>query len=72
MAAPIKGNTTSANPTPAANFYQFTHNSNSGTGGLLVIQLTMSNARTYTGCNYGGVSIILFGESANWKQYFEN
>ena len=57
MAAPTKGNTTSANPTPAANFYQFTHNSNVGSGGLLVIQLTMSNIRSYTGCNYGGVSM---------------
>ena len=57
MAAPTKGNTTSANPTPAANFYQFTHNSNVGSGGLLVIQLTMSNIRSYAGCNYGGVSM---------------
>jgi len=57
MSAPVKGNTTSANPTPGANFYQFTHNQNTGAGGLLVIQLTMSNARTYTGCNYGGVSM---------------
>ena len=54
MAAPIKGNTTSANPTPGASFYQFTHNQNSGTGRLLVIQLTMSNIRSYTGCTYGG------------------
>lgn len=57
MAAPIKGNTTSANPTPAANFYEFTHNSNTGSGRLLIIQLTMSNIRSYTGCNYGGVSM---------------
>ena len=57
MAAPTKGNTTSANPTPGANFYQFTHNQNTGNNRLLVIQLTMSNARSYTGCNYGGVSM---------------
>ena len=54
MSAPVKGNTTSANPTPGANNYQFTHNQNTGTGRLLIIQLTMSNIRTYTGCTYGG------------------
>lgn len=54
MAAPIKGNTTSANPTPGANFYQFTHNQNSGTGRLLVIQLTMANTVGFSGCTYGG------------------
>jgi len=54
MSAPIKGNTTSANPTPGANKYQFTHNQNTGSGRLLIIQLTMSNIRTYTGCTYGG------------------
>ena len=57
MAAPTKGNTTSANPTPGANFYQFTHNQNAGNGRLLVIQLTMANVRSYTGCNYGGQSM---------------
>lgn len=57
MAVAIKGNTTSANPTPGANNYQFTHNQNTGTGRLLIIQLTMSNIRSYTGCNYGGVSM---------------
>ncbi len=54
MSAPVKGNTTSANPTPGANNYQFTHNQNTGTGRLLIIQLTMSNIRSYTGCTYGG------------------
>lgn len=54
MAAPTKGNTTNANPTPGANNYQFTHNQNTGSDRLLVIQLTMSNIRTYTGCTYGG------------------
>ena len=56
MAIAIKGNVLNANPTPANSFYQFTHNQNAGANGLLVIQLTMSNARTYTGCNYGGLS----------------
>ena len=54
MAAPINGNTTNANPTPGANFYQFTHNQNSGTGRLLVIMLTMANTVNYSGCTYGG------------------
>ena len=57
MAAPIKGNITNANPTPANNFYQFTHNQNAGSGRLLIIMLTMSNIRNYTGCNYGGQSM---------------
>ncbi len=57
MATATKGNVVNANPTPGANFYQFTHNQNTGAGGLLVIQLTMSNARSYTGCNYGGQSM---------------
>ena len=57
MAVAIKGNVVNANPTPGANFYQFTHNQNTGDDGLLVIQLTMSNVRSYTGCNYGGQSM---------------
>jgi hypothetical protein len=54
MSAPIKGNTTSANPTPGANNYQFTHNQNTGTNRLLIIQLTMANTVNYSGCTYGG------------------
>jgi len=54
MSAPVKGNTTSANPTPGANNYQFTHNQNTGTGRLLIIQLTMANTVGYSGCTYGG------------------
>tara|TARA_R110001592_G_scaffold63800_1_gene195728 strand:+ start:3074 stop:3742 length:669 start_codon:yes stop_codon:yes gene_type:complete len=57
MAAPKKGNTTSANPTPAANFYQFTHNQNTGSDRFLVVQFTMFNIRTYTSCTYGGQSM---------------
>jgi hypothetical protein len=57
MASPTKGNTTSANPTPGGNFYQFTHNQNAGTGRLLVIQLTMANTTNYSGCTYGGQSM---------------
>jgi hypothetical protein len=54
MAAPIKGNTTNANPTPANNFYQFTHNQNAGSGRLLIIMITMANTVNYSGCTYGG------------------
>ena len=57
MGVAIKGNVVNANPTPGNSFYQFTHNQNQGADGLIVIQLTMSNARTYTGCTYGGVSM---------------
>jgi len=54
MAAPIKGNITNANPTPANNFYQFSHNQNAGSGRLLIIMLTMANTVNYSSCTYGG------------------
>jgi len=54
MAAPTKGNTTNANPTPGANFYQFSHNQNTGNNRLLVVMFTMSNSRTYSGATYNG------------------
>jgi hypothetical protein len=54
MAVPVKGNTTSANPTPANNFYQFNHNQNSGNGRLLVLQLTMANTTSASSATYGG------------------
>jgi|TARA_B110000483_G_scaffold241065_1_gene323117 hypothetical protein len=54
MASPTKGNTTSANPTPANNFYQFNHNQNSGSDRLLVFQLTMANTTYPTTATYGG------------------
>lgn len=57
MATPTIGNVVNANPTPGNSFYQYTHNQNVGSDGLLIVMLTMSNARTYTGCNYGGVSM---------------
>ena len=57
MSSPVSVNSFSANPTPGNNFYQFSFNVASGSDRLLVIQLTMSNARTYTGCNYGGQSM---------------
>tara|TARA_R100000544_G_C2225015_1_gene60099 strand:+ start:569 stop:1243 length:675 start_codon:yes stop_codon:yes gene_type:complete len=57
MAAPTKGNTTNINPTPGANFYQFTHNQNTGSNGLVIVQLTMSNSVTPSTATYGGQSM---------------
>ena len=59
MAAPTKGNTSNANPTPGANSHSITHNQNAGSNKLLVVLVTMSNAnsRTYTGATYGGVAM---------------
>ena len=54
MAAPTKGNTTNANPTPSAASYSFTHNQNSGNSKLLIAMFTMSNGRSYSGATYGG------------------
>ena len=57
MAVPTKGNTTSSNQTPAANFKTQNHNQDTGDNGLIIAQFTMSNARTYTSCTYGGVAM---------------
>ena len=54
MAVPTKGNTTNANPTPGASSKTQAHTHNTGSDGLIVAQFTMSNARTYTSCTYGG------------------
>ena len=57
MAVPTKGNVTNANQTPAANFKTQNHTQNTGNDGLIVAQFTMSNARSYTSCTYGGVAM---------------
>lgn len=57
MASPTKGNTTNASATPGANFKNYTHNHNVGSDGLIIVQLSMTNNRSYTGCNYGGQSM---------------
>jgi hypothetical protein len=54
MAAPTKGNTTNANPTPGASSKTQAHTHNTGSDGLIIAQFTMSNSRTYSGCTYGG------------------
>ena len=57
MSAPTKGNTTSANPTPGANFKTQNHTQNTGSNGFIIAQFTMSNARSFTTCTYGGVAM---------------
>jgi len=57
MAVPIKGNVTTANPTPGANFKDQAHTQNTGSGGLIVAQFTMSNSANYSSATYGGVSM---------------
>ena len=54
MSVPTKGNTTNSSATPGANFKNYTHNQNTGSDGLVVVQLTMANNRTYSGAIYGG------------------
>lgn len=58
MAAPTKGNVTNANPTPGASFYQFSHNQNVGSDGLLIIQMSMQGNRSYSGCTYDGQAMV--------------
>jgi hypothetical protein len=57
MAVPTKGNVTNLNQTPGANNKTQNHTQNVGSNGLIIAQFTMSNARTYTGCTYGGVAM---------------
>ena len=57
MAAPTKGNTTNINQTPGANFYQFTHNQNTGNDGMVIVQLTMANSVTPSTATYNGVAM---------------
>ena len=59
MAVPTKGNTTNSSSTPGANFKNYTHNQNSGSDGLVIVQLTMSNNRSFTTATYGGQSMTL-------------
>lgn len=53
--AVIIGNKTQVNQTPAASFYQFTHNQNSGLNGLLIFSVAMTTTRSFTTATYGGV-----------------
>jgi len=51
------GNKTQVNQTPAASFYQFTHNQNAGTDGLLVVSVAMTSTVSFTSATYGGVAM---------------
>ncbi|GAI76449.1 unnamed protein product [marine sediment metagenome] len=51
------GNKTQVNQTPASNFYQFTHNQNTGNDGLLVVSVVMTNTVSFTNATYGGVAM---------------
>ena len=57
MSVPTKGNTTTNNSTPGGSFRNQTHNQNTGSGGLIVAQFTMSNSTTFTSATYGGVTM---------------
>jgi hypothetical protein len=57
MSAPVKGNTTASNPTPASASYTIAHNMNTGSDGLIIVMLTMNQIRSYTGVTYGGVAM---------------
>ena len=54
MATPTKGNTTNSSATPGANFKNYTHTQNTGDDGLIVVQLSMTNNRSFTTATYGG------------------
>tara|TARA_B100000963_G_scaffold361392_1_gene396505 strand:+ start:792 stop:1445 length:654 start_codon:yes stop_codon:yes gene_type:complete len=57
MAAPTIGNGTSANPTPGSSSHSINHNQDVGSNRLLVVLVTMSNTRSFTGANYNGVGM---------------
>lgn len=54
MAAPTKGNITQNSATPGANFRSINHTQNTGNNRFLILFLTMSNGKSYTGATYGG------------------
>jgi hypothetical protein len=55
--AVVIGNKTQINQTPAANFYQFNHNQNTGSDGLLVFSVAMTSTVSITNATYGGVAM---------------
>ena len=57
MAAPTKGNTTNSSATPGGSFKNYTHTQNTGSDGLIIVQLSMTNNRSFTGATYGGQSM---------------
>lgn len=57
MSAPQSSSNTTINQTPANSFFQTNFNHSTGNNRLLIFRFTMSNARTYTSCTYGGVAM---------------
>ena len=57
MASPNVGFFTAVNQTPGNNFYQFNHNQNTGTGGMVCFHITMANSVTPSTATYGGQSM---------------
>jgi hypothetical protein len=57
MAVPTKGNATTNNSTPGGSFRNQAHTQNTGSGGLIVAQFTMSNGVSYSSATYGGVAM---------------
>jgi len=55
--AVVIGNKTQINQAPAANFYQFNHNQNTGSDGLLVFSVAMTSTVSITNATYGGVAM---------------
>jgi len=64
MSVPTKGNTTTNNSTPGGSFRNQNHNQNTGSGGLIVAQFTMSNSVNYSSATYGGVAMtVLYNQN---------
>lgn len=58
MSAPIKGNRTTANPTPGSNVYNFSHNHNTGSDGYIFLVVGQSNTQSVSSVTYGGVPLV--------------
>ena len=59
MSVAIKGNQTINRSTPSANFKQITHDHNTGSDGLLIFSVIISNGnnKNFTGATYNGVAM---------------
>tara|TARA_R110002167_G_scaffold352273_2_gene565178 strand:+ start:16518 stop:17174 length:657 start_codon:yes stop_codon:yes gene_type:complete len=51
------GNKTASNQNPAGSSQTKSHNMSTGADGTLLVVITMSNSRNFTGCSYGGVTM---------------
>lgn len=57
------GNQTFANPTPGAASYTLSHNQNAGTGKLLLVTVTMSDAVDFLNASYNGVAMAIASQA---------